>query len=294
MKKILKYPFLCLLVLTMLAAAPFIWKQIGLLPKSPAQEQPEDPTLSLPEIPETPQSPESQEDLPPPSQDIFPPVTPNLPETPAEPQVPGDPDAKHEPKDPVLPEKPENPFEGALFIGDSRTVGISEYSGITEADFFASVGMSVYTMFKETHDVGDLKNCSLETLLGQKQYQRIYLMLGINELGYNFQKTVDTFAAAVDTLRQLQPDAVVILQANLHVTKKRSDSDTLYNNGNINRLNEAIAALADEEHVYFIDVNPVFDDENGSLSADYTWDAVHILGKYYVTWADWLRENTPA
>ena len=33
MKKLLKYPFLCLLVLSMVAGAPFIWQQIGLLPK---------------------------------------------------------------------------------------------------------------------------------------------------------------------------------------------------------------------------------------------------------------------
>ena len=29
----------------------------------------------------------------------------------------------------------ENPFEGALFIGDSRTVGIGKYAGITESDY---------------------------------------------------------------------------------------------------------------------------------------------------------------
>ena len=46
------------------------------------------------------------------------------------------------------PEQPSDPapvpMNDALFIGDSRTVGLMEYSGISEADFFCSVGMSVF------------------------------------------------------------------------------------------------------------------------------------------------------
>ena len=98
----------------------------------------------------------------------------------------------------------------------------------------------------------------------------------------------------VDRLRELQPGAYIHIQANLHVTKEKSDGDKLYNNTNINRLNEAISALADGETVFYLDVNPTFDDENGCLAADLTWDGVHLLGKYYSSWADWLRENTPA
>ena len=33
MKKLLKYPFLCLLVLTAVIAMPFTWQEIGLLPE---------------------------------------------------------------------------------------------------------------------------------------------------------------------------------------------------------------------------------------------------------------------
>ena len=206
-------------------------------------------------------------------------------------QLPG---TDAEPDAPKAPLPPENPFENALFIGDSRTVGICKYSGITEADFFASTGMSVYDVFKEQLEVGGQKARSLETLLRDQQYDRIYLMLGINELGYNFDKTVKTYGGVVDKLRELQPGAYIHIQANLHVTKEKSDGDKLYNNTNINRLNEAISALADGETVFYLDVNPTFDDENGCLAADLTWDGVHLLGKYYSSWADWLRENTPA
>lgn len=307
MKKLLKYPFLCLLLVTMAAAAPFMWQQIGLLPQFSAREEvsADQPQLQGPETPILPQAPETEDppgssdlpeaDAPPegtgdsdsPSEGELPPPPPNKPPI----QLPG---TDAEPDAPKAPLPPENPFENALFIGDSRTVGICKYSGITEADFFASTGMSVYDVFKEQLEVGGQKARSLETLLRDQQYDRIYLMLGINELGYNFDKTVKTYGGVVDKLRELQPGAYIHIQANLHVTKEKSDRDKLYNNTNINRLNEAISALADGETVFYLDVNPTFDDENGCLAADLTWDGVHLLGKYYSSWADWLRENTPA
>lgn len=297
MKKIWNAPFLLVLLLTMLAAAPFVWKEMGLF-SAPAMEQTEQEPPS-PQLPE--QLPPEQPELRDPLED---PISPPAPQMPAEPQppepvlpepVPDQPEEPEEPEEPSTPVKPEDPFSNALFIGDSRTVGIAEYSGITEADFFAFTGMSVYTAFKKESAVGSWqKGTLLADALQARQYDRVYLMLGVNELGYNFQKTVERYGEMVQQIRELQPDAYLILEASLHVTKKRSDTDSTFNNSNIDRMNQAQAAYADGEHIFFIDVNPAFDDETGALNQDYTFDNTHPYGKYYSKWADWLRENTPA
>lgn len=297
MKKILNAPFLLALLLTMLVAAPFVWKEMGLFPSPTGQQAeqeppaPQQPEQLLPEQPELRDPPED-------------PISPPAPQTPAEPQppepvlpepVPDQPEEPEEPEEPATPVKPEDPFTNALFIGDSCTVGIAEYSGITEADFFAFTGMSVYTAFKKESAVGSWqKGTLLADALQARQYDRVYLMLGVNELGYNFQKTVERYGEMVQQIRELQPDAYLILEASLHVTKKRSDTDSTFNNSNIDRMNQAQAAYADGEHIFFIDVNPAFDDETGALNQDYTFDNTHPYGKYYSKWADWLRENTPA
>lgn len=286
MKKILNAPFLLALLLTMLVAAPFVWKEMGLFPSPTGQQaEQEPPSPQLPELRDPPEDP----------------ISPPAPQTPAEPQPPEPafpepvPDQPEEPEEPSAPVKPEDPFSNALFIGDSRTVGIAEYSGITEADFFAFTGMSVYTAFKKESAVGSWqKGTLLADALQARQYDRVYLMLGVNELGYNFQKTVERYGEMVQQIRELQPDAYLILEASLHVTKKRSDTDSTFNNSNIDRMNQAQAAYADGEHIFFIDVNPAFDDETGALNQDYTFDNTHPYGKYYSKWADWLRENTPA
>lgn len=244
MKKLLKYPFLCLLMLSMVAGAPFIWQQIGLIPQFLPQEeasaqlpQLDAPEVILPEVPQAPAEPEAPAlPDPPPQQD--PPPAENPPTQPApfldKPFVkPGAVVDREQPQDVKPPEKPENPFEGALFVGDSRTVGIGKYAGIKEADFFASTGMSVYTLFTKKVDMTDRKGVLLEDVLTEKKYDRIYLMLGINELGYNFDRTVETYGQVVQSLRALQPQAYIHIQANLHVTQAKSDSDKLFTNANI-------------------------------------------------------------
>lgn len=303
MKKLLKYPFLSLLLLTVVVGAPFIWQQIGLLPDFAPEELsaqlPEirDPELSVlpeapvqsqqPTVPEAPESPVPDASVP-----VEDPIKQPSPDKPF--VKPGAVVDREQPQEVKPPEKPENPFEGALFVGDSRTVGIGKYAGIKEADFFASTGMSVYSLFTRKVDMTDRKGVLLEDLLAERTYDRIFLMLGINELGYNFDRTVETYGQVVESLRALQPQAYIHIQANLHVTQAKSDSDKLFTNANINRLNEALAGLADDRAVFYMDVNPAFDDENGNLGADLTGDGVHLLSKHYKRWADWLRENTPA
>lgn len=183
-------------------------------------------------------------------------------------------------------------MEDALFIGDSRTVGLSEYSGMTEATFFADVGMSVYNIDKKEIVVSGIGKVSFEQLINGKKYGKIYLMLGINELGYNLEKTMEHYAQLVQRIRDAQPDAAIFVQANLHVTKDRSDTDAVYNNSVINRFNEGVSNIADNETIFYLDANVLFDDGNGNLSKDKSYDSAHILAKYYVQWADWIKEQT--
>ena len=179
-------------------------------------------------------------------------------------------------------------FDDALFIGDSRTVGLSEYGNLGQAEVLADSGMSVYKILKTDFPTRSGEKIGLEQLLSDKKFGKVYIMLGINELGYDFDQTVKKYGEVVDMIRRLQPEAIIFVEANLHITGEKSKSSPYYNNENINRFNLAIAQMADEETVFYLDVNPLFDDANGNLSPEYTTDHTHILGKYYSTWVDWI------
>lgn len=183
-------------------------------------------------------------------------------------------------------------MDDALFIGDSRTLGIMEYSGITEADYFCGSGMSVFNIEKEKITVPNVGKVTLEELMQAKRYGKVYIMLGINELGYNLQSILDKYSKLLELVKASQPDAAIFIQANLHVTEKRSQSDKYINNAAMDRLNSALCEIADNKRIFYLDANYLFDDEGGSLSPDKTSDNAHLYAKYYAEWGQWIREET--
>lgn len=182
-------------------------------------------------------------------------------------------------------------FDDALFIGDSRTVGLREYGNLGNAEVIADSGMNVYKIFEKEFVTVSGEKKTLEAMLEERQFGKIYVMLGINELGYDYDRTVERYAGLLETLEEKQPDAVFFLQANLHITGKKSETSPVYTNENLNRFNAAVEQMADGQRRFYLDVNELFDDEEGNLSEDYTADNAHVLGKYYKDWVNWILEH---
>lgn len=182
--------------------------------------------------------------------------------------------------------------DDALFIGDSRTVGIMEYAGLNGADYFCSTGMNVFCVRKDRVSVPSVGKVTLEELLACKKYGKIYIMLGVNELGFGLQSIIDKYGELIEFVENSQKDANIFIQANLHVSRKRSESDGYINNSSINRLNSEISKFANGNNIFYIDANGLFDDEAGNLSADKTADDAHPLGKYYAEWGRWICTET--
>ena len=186
----------------------------------------------------------------------------------------------------------ESYFDDAIIIGDSRTVGIFEYGDLGNITFFASEGMSIYDIWKEAVPIKGMGSNHLEPLLKAKDYTKIYIMLGINELGYDRNQTVQKYKETLDRLHEIKPDAIIYICSNLHVTAAQAAKDDTFNNKNIDLFNEEIKKFADHETYFYLDVNQKFNDGAGNLGSEYTSDNVHILAKYYAEWAEWFRQNT--
>ena len=186
-------------------------------------------------------------------------------------------------------------FADAVFIGDSRTVGMFEYGGLEEtADFYASTGLTIYKMFaSEIVTVeGQRKKISVEQALSQNSYAKIYLMIGINEMGTGtVESFVEAYKEAVDHLLELQPDAILYIQGIIKVTTKRSEQGDYINNEGNEARNEALSQLADNERIFYLDVNPEICDDTGGMEASYTFDGVHLKAQYIDIWKAYLKEH---
>lgn len=184
-------------------------------------------------------------------------------------------------------------FDDALFIGDSRTVGLASYAGFQEeTDFYAATSLTIHNVFENPKKVAvldDGRKVTIEEALKEKQYGKIYIMLGINELGRGTTETFFTsYAETVNQIRLLQPQAIIFVQGIMRVSTEKSRTDSLFKNETINARNDALALMANSHDIFYLEVNDAVCDAAGGLTADYTYDQVHLKAKYYQLWKDYL------
>ena len=188
----------------------------------------------------------------------------------------------------------EDYFDDALFIGDSRTVGLSEYSGLSNTTFYCSTGLSVYKIFSAQiiPDEASKKKITIEEALTKNKFSKIYLMLGINEMGTgDVDSFIEKYGDVVSRLQELQPDAIIYLESIMKVSGERSAKGDYINNEGIDERNIEIEKLADEKTIFYLDVNSAVCDSNGDLDASFTFDGVHLKASYISLWKQYLLEH---
>ena len=151
--------------------------------------------------------------------------------------------------------------------------------------------MTVFNVLEEKVSDNGFEKTDLLSLLAEKKYGKIYLMLGINEIGYPFESLMAQYEAALQKIREYQPDAVILLCANLNVTREKAAGNPSLSVENIGRLNENIAGLSNGKDVFYLDANEIFCGEDGYLKKEITGDGVHPYGTGYEEWARWLCEK---
>ena len=187
---------------------------------------------------------------------------------------------------------PEDWFSDAAFLGDSLTDGLLLYSGIQGADNLAYKGLTVLTACTDAVIRTDAGKVSALEALGQKDYGKVYILLGVNELGwYNAQRFYDAYADLVDQVRESQPDAQIYLQTLLPVTAEKSAEHEWLKNEKIAVYNDLIAQLAEEKQVYLLDTHSALADEEDALPAEDSTDGVHLTRAGYKVWLSYLQEH---
>ena len=192
--------------------------------------------------------------------------------------------------EPVYAAVDESWFDDVLFIGDSRTVGLRDTARLGKADYFCAGSMSVFTATTWTCTDTDFYKQKLETVLDNNTYGKVYIHLGLNELGNNMDDIMTKYRELVELVQQKQPDAAVILQAVMSVTQGKA-TDPKFSLNNIQTINARIQELAVEKDLIFSDVNTWCADENGYLRLDIAYDGAHLYGFGYIEWAEWIQED---
>ena len=188
-------------------------------------------------------------------------------------------------------------FQDAAFVGDSRTDGFMLYSGISAGKNLTSNGLSIFKLAeKKALTIGGKKYTLLEAL-ALEEYGKVYLSLGVNELGtYNDSAFYDSYCAAIDQIRALQPNAVIYIQGLIPLNEKQIED---YNGNKFNLTNEHLRVYNDlmrqaaqEKQVVYLDLYSEFVDENGALPEGVSRDGVHLKKDACQQWLEYLKTHT--
>lgn len=248
--------------------------------------QPEETTIAPTTVPPTTQPPTEAPTEPPTEAPTEPPAT----------QQPTEPPAAEVPTQPPLPE-PEPPsvdvswFDDALFIGDSRIVGQRNNSRLGKADYFCDVGMTVYNVTERAVKDDGFAETTLLPLLAARKYGKIIISLGLNECGLPLDSLIGKYRELITTVRQAQPDAVIVLNSIMTLGRWKASSESYFALSNIYSINDAIKGLAESEGVFYIDINPYIADSEGYLPDELSGDGCHLYMTSDPIWARWLCQQ---
>ena len=188
-------------------------------------------------------------------------------------------------------------FENAVFLGDSRTEGLELFGGLKNGTFYWARGMTVfYADDVDGHSIFDVdgEQLTLVGTLSKRSYDAVYIMIGVNELGYTVEQYEDGLRTLIDKVLAAQPDAVVYLQIMPPVNDavcQKSGLAYYISNDNIKQFNDVIIRVAEEKQVVLLNTAEAYTGEDGQLPAELASDGCHFAYSAYSLWADYLRTH---
>ena len=187
-------------------------------------------------------------------------------------------------------------FEDAAFVGDSRTDGFLLYSGIGTGTNLTSNGLSIFKLEEKKALTIDGKEYTLLEALALQQYGKVYLSLGVNELGYyDDQGFYDNYCKAIDDIRRIQPHAVIYIQNLIPLNEEviaQTTKRSYLTNKHLRVYNDLIKKAAQEKQVVYLDLYSEFVNENGELPAEASKDGVHLRSDWCKQWLTYLQTHT--
>lgn len=182
-------------------------------------------------------------------------------------------------------------FDDVLFLGDSRTEGFHLYSGLKTGSYLYATGATVESVFTKSVNTPKGKMPMLDAL-AQMDCGKIYVMLGVNELGWN---GTDIFrnqtAKMIERIEADHPDAALVIQSILPVSAKQDAKHSYVNNQRISAYNQVLQELAEQYELPYLNVAEAVSDENGYLRADWNFDGVHLNKAGCQAWLNYLRTH---
>lgn len=193
---------------------------------------------------------------------------------------------------PASEPKGEDWFSDAAFIGDSRMKGIMNFAKFEYAADFSHVGLTVADVFTKSYIETASGTVTVSEALQGGTYGKIYMMTGLNELGwYDTDKFIEYYGDMVDLAKQTHPEAQIYVIGIMPVGAKATAEQAHLTNDRVQMFNGLILGMCEAKQVYFVDGFEAVA-SNGTLPDDASPDGVHMEPGYCKMLTDYLLSHT--
>lgn len=191
-------------------------------------------------------------------------------------------------------------FDDAVFVSDSQ--GLIFYNCVK----YAGVLKNAVHLCRNSYSIDSAatdkmllswrgQNYPIEEAIEKTEANRVFFMLGINDVGHYRVDTLDQLMEkwenVIDRIQTRTPHVEICIQSLIPVWTGGETKDV--NNEIVRAYNEQLEILAEEKGCVFIDVAAYFVDSTGGLADPYTNDKyVHTNAAGVDTWVKVLKACT--
>ena len=205
---------------------------------------------------------------------------------------------------PLCEEVSASHFDDAVFIGDSVSVWLQYYGTATKAlgnaKFLCAGSLSATNALgpvtdSSVHPSYQGKKMTVEDGVAATGAQKVYIMLGINNISYGLDRSTGDMVALIGRILEKSPDATIYIQSVTPMSPKSNILSRGLNNDTIVAYNERMQELCEENGWYFVNVAEVFRDAEGYLPAQYCSDyegmGIHFNNAAAKNWVAYLKTH---
>lgn len=184
-------------------------------------------------------------------------------------------------------------FSDALFVGDTRVQCLDLYGVGNFQTLLYGTSIDVTTALSYSCKSSDGTDGTLNDKVSLNQYGKIYINLGMNELGWSNPDTFATnYRLLVEELKIKQPNAVIYICGIMPVSLKRDGRVSYITNDRIQKYNTLLRTVATDTQVYYLDCYDGIADEEGYLPSEQTSDGINLLEEGCQVWYNYLKTHT--
>lgn len=165
------------------------------------------------------------------------------------------------------------------FIGDSLTEG-GDFQKCFPEKRIINLGLGGDTIVGLTERV---------SMLAHSSPDKVFIMVGINGLtNMNRAICLKNYSILLTSVKTELPEAEIYVQSVLPISEEK-EKELICNNTTIKAFNKELKKLAEQNKMTYIDLYPVFVEDN-QIKKDLTYDGLHVNTRGYEVWMDSIKD----